>query len=128
MAEKEEMLAGTLLMDITISHPDFKTQLLELRISGYFLAPKILLNGVHVKRFAGAYLVLNDIGHEVSVRLNSSAFNRLPQLLIDEDEITISHAGWTQFAGWKKSLPGLLVLAMLNFAGARMRGLIRGLI
>jgi hypothetical protein len=93
-------------MDITILHPEFMTQLLEMRISGYWSTPRILLNGVMVKRRAGEYAVLNDAGHEVSVRLNSSVFNMLPQLLIDGEEIRVrTDAGWTQFAGWKKSIP-----------------------
>lgn len=93
-------------MDITILHPEFMTQLLEMRITGYFSAPRILLNGVVVKRMAGEYAVTNDAGHEVSVKLYSSVFNMLPQLLIDGAEIRIrSDAGWTQFAGWKKSIP-----------------------
>ena len=109
-------------MDITISHPDFKTQLLEMRTSSYFLSPKILLNGVVVKRFGGVYSVLNDTGNEVTVRLNSSIFNRLPQLLIDQDDISISHGGWTQFAGWKRSLPIVFVRASAKFCTALIRG------
>ena len=70
-------------MDITILHPEFMTQLLEMRISGYWSSPRILLNGVQVKRTGGEYAVTNDAGHEVSVRLNSSVFNMLPQLLIE---------------------------------------------
>jgi len=92
-------------MDITIPHPDFKTQLLEMRISGRLLAPRILLNGVLVKRSKGMYSVLNDCGHEVTIRLNSSVFDRLPQLLIEHEEIRIGNtAGWTQFTGWKRPL------------------------
>lgn len=67
-------------MDITILHPEFMTQLLEMRVSGYWSAARILLNGVPVKRMSGEYSVLNDAGHEVSIRLNSSVFNMLPQL------------------------------------------------
>jgi hypothetical protein len=93
-------------MNITISHSDFKTQLLELRIPGYFYAPRLLLNGVAVKRIDGVHTVLNDAGHEVSITLNSNFFYRLPQLLIEQDEIKIiSKAGWIQFAGWKKTPP-----------------------
>ena len=92
-------------MNITISHPEFMTQLLELRISGYWSSPRILLNGVPVKRLDGEYSVLNDAGHEVSIKLNSSVFNMLPQLLVDGAAITIrSDSGWTQFAGWRKTV------------------------
>jgi len=94
-------------MDITIAHPDFKTQLLEMRISGVFYAPRILINGVPVKKFDGVYAVLNDAGQEVTIRINTSIFNRLPQLLIEQDEIRLSRAGWTQFAGWDKSFPAV---------------------
>jgi len=91
-------------MDITISHPDFKTQLLEIRVSGYLYTPRILLNGVPVKRLGGAYTLLNDSGHDVLVELNSSLFYRLPELLIEQDSIKIvGKAGWTQFPGWKKT-------------------------
>jgi len=90
-------------MDITISHPEFKTQLLEMRISGYFSSPRILLNGVLVKRVDGEYALLNDAGNEVSVKLHTSPFNMLPQMLIEDEEIRIrTDGGWTQFAGWKK--------------------------
>lgn len=91
-------------MDITVGHRDFKTQLLEIRVSGYFCSPRILLNSVSVKRNNGEYSVLNDVGNEVIVQLNSNIFNRLPQLLIESEEIKIfGNPGWTQFAGWKKT-------------------------
>jgi hypothetical protein len=91
-------------MDITISHPDFKTQLLEIRISGYFYTPRILLNGVPVKRLGRVYTLLNDSGHDVTVEMNRCFFYRLPELQIDQDSIKLAgKAGWTQFAGWKKS-------------------------
>jgi hypothetical protein len=93
-------------MNITISHSDFKTQLLEISIPGYFYAPRLLINGIAVKRIDGVYTVLDDAGHEVAIRLNSNFFYRLPQLLIEQDDIKIvSKAGWIQFAGWKKTPP-----------------------
>ncbi|MET3106863.1 hypothetical protein AAKU67_002385 [Oxalobacteraceae bacterium GrIS 2.11] len=91
-------------MDITIAHPDFKTQLLEIRISGYFHSPAILLNGAAIKRVGGVYTVLNDAGHDVVVELNSSFFYRLPQLLIEHEATRITGTtGWSQYAGWKKT-------------------------
>jgi hypothetical protein len=93
-------------MNITISHSDFKTQLLEISIPGYFYAPRLLVNGSAVRRINGVYTVLNDGGHEVAIRLNSNLFYRLPQLLIEQDEIKIMcKAGWIQFAGWKNTPP-----------------------
>ena len=93
-------------MDITIPHPEFKTQLLEMRISGYFSTPWILLNGVRVRRADGTYTVINDAGQEVAVRLNTSLFATLPQVLIEDDEIRIrTDTGSTQFAGWHQVFP-----------------------
>ena len=93
-------------MQITIQHPEFKTQLLEMNISGYFSTPRIMLNGVPVRLTGGVYSVINDAGNDVTVKLNTSIFNMLPQLLIEQQEIRIStETGWTQFAGWRKSSP-----------------------
>ena len=90
-------------MDITVSHPDFKTQLLEIRISGPLVASRLLLNGVSVRRTAGGYLVLNDVGSEVLIQMNSTIFHRIPELLIEQESIRVNgRAGWTQIAGWKK--------------------------
>jgi len=69
--------------------------------------------------------VLNDAGQEVTITINTSAFNRLPQLLIDQDEIKLSRAGWTQFAGWEKSVPAALGRALLG-AGRYVLALVAG--
>lgn len=92
-------------MDFTIVHPDFKTQLLVLRAPGYFGSPSVWLNGMQVKRQDGVLTVLNDIGLEVNITLRSSPFDRLPQLLIDDSDIRLGFVpGWSQFAGWQRSL------------------------
>jgi uncharacterized protein YdeI (BOF family) len=91
-------------MDITISHPDFKTQLLELSVSRLFRGPRILINGVVVKRIDGVYTVFNDAGHEVVIEVNANLFYRLPQVLIELQSVPVTgKAGWRQFAGWENT-------------------------
>jgi hypothetical protein len=102
-------------MNITISHPEFKTQLLELRVSGRFDAPLVLLNGAVVRRSDRVYTVLNDAGHEVSITLNSNIFYHLPQCLIEQESIKITgKAGWRQFAGWQKTWIAQLFFGLLR--------------
>ncbi|PRC94553.1 hypothetical protein [Solimicrobium silvestre] len=93
-------------MDITISHQDFKTQLLEIRISGFFCSSRVLLNGVEVKRVQGVYTVLNDVGYEVAIELNSSLLNPIPIVRVDAEKINLANATeWSQFTGWGKTSP-----------------------
>jgi len=104
-------------MNITISHPDFKTQLLEIRISGYFCGSAILLNGAAIKRVGGVYTVLNDLGHDVAIQMNSSFFYRLPQVLIDHEAAQITGGpGWSQYAGWKHTWLVQLLKSTLRIA------------
>jgi hypothetical protein len=102
-------------MDITISHPEFKTQLLELRVSGLLRAPRIVINGVLVKRLDNTYTVLNDAGNEVVIRLNGNIFYRLPEVLVENNPVQlVGKAGWKQFAGWKKTGPAQWTIATLK--------------
>lgn len=107
-------------MNFTIAHPEFKTQLLELRVSGLFCRPVILLNGVPLRPstgwLSGVYLILNDAGQETRVTLNSHFLYKLPRVLIELDEIKLNgKADWKQFAGWKKTVPSLWFAALLKW-------------
>jgi len=107
-------------MNITISHPEFKTQLLELRVTGLFFRPSLWLNGFPVRGSKGviseAYCVFNDAGQETAVVVNRHVLYRLPQVLIELDEVKLAgKAGWTQYEGWKKSMPTLWIVALLKW-------------
>ncbi len=116
-------LTCTNTMNITLSHPDFKTQLLELRVSGVFSVPRLWLNGLPVKGSKGLFSetcsVCNDAGYETAIVVNSHLFYRLPQVLIDQDDVRLAgKAGWTQYKGWKKSVPMVWLTALLKGVGS----------
>ena len=86
-------------MDLAVGHPTFKNQKLSVRTAGFFSGPKVLLNGVAVKRVKGKYTVKNDIGQEVDVELKSSFVDPIPSVKIGTEFIDLARRlTWYEYA------------------------------
>ncbi len=86
-------------MDITVFHRDFKTQLLVIRTAGVFFSSQVILNGVRIRAEHGCFMVSNDVGIDVAVRLKGHWFSPLPTVTIDNEDVHLA-----SYAGWGKSV------------------------
>ena len=108
-------------MRIEVSHPAFKRQRLAVETaSSVFSGPKLLLNGVAVKKVKGRYPVASDSGAEKLVQMRYNLIDPVPTLKIDEQPVNLLEPlQWYEYA-WS-GLPFLLV-----FAGGALGGLVGG--
>jgi hypothetical protein len=77
-------------MNIAVSHPSFVKQQLAVRPAGWLSGPRVLLNSVTIKSSKGIYVVRNDAGAEVSVRLKSTFVDPIPTLTLDDEKVALA--------------------------------------
>lgn len=108
-------------MRIEVRHPAFKRQHLSVETaSSVFSSPKLLLNGVAVKKERGRYPVTSDFGGEKLIQMRYNLVDPVPTLKIDEQTVNLLEPlQWYEYA-WS-GLPILLV-----FAGGLLGGLVGG--
>lgn len=78
-------------MHLEIQHPEFKSQRLTVESAGTFHGPKLLLNGMVVKKQKGRYIVTADSGAETSIQLKYTYLDPIPKIKIGEDVIQIAN-------------------------------------
>jgi hypothetical protein len=107
-------------MRIQISHPEFKRQHLTLETASVFSGPKLLLNGMVVKKQKGRYRVASDSGAEKLIQLKYNLVDPVPGIKIDGEGVNlVEPLQWYEYA-WS-GLPILLVLT-----GGALGGLVGG--
>src|ERR1700674_4239888 len=75
---------------IEVHHPAFQFQRLSVEPASGFIGPKILLNGVAVKRRKGRYPVLSDSGAEMLVKMKFNLVDPIPTLMIDDQPVKLA--------------------------------------
>jgi Zn-dependent protease len=105
-------------MRIQIKHPGFKTQHLSVETASFLAGPKLLLDGVVVKRKGRSYQVASDRGQEVAVKVIYNFLDPIPKLKIDDEMIELAKPlQWYEYV-WI-GIPMLLV-----FAGGALGGFV----
>jgi hypothetical protein len=105
-------------MRIPINHPAFKTRHLSVEAASFFTGPKLLLDGVVVKRQGRSYLIVSDTGQEVPVKVMYNFLDPIPRVKIGEEMIELAKPlQWYEYA-WI-GIPMLLV-----FAGGALGGFV----
>jgi hypothetical protein len=105
-------------MRIEINHPAFKTQPLSVETASIFAVPKLLQNGVVLKRTSGSYQVDSDSGQQFKIQVKYNFLDPIPKVKIGEETITLAKPlRWYEYA-WI-GVPMLLV-----FAGGALGGLV----
>jgi hypothetical protein len=95
---------------IEIKHPAFKSQRLSIETASIFAAPKLLLNGVVVKRKAGSYSVASDSGQELPILIKYYFLDPIPKVKIGDATIELAKPlQWYEYA-WI-GVPMLLVFS-----------------
>ena len=108
-------------MRIEVRHPAFKRQHLSVETaSSVFSGPKLLLNGMVVKKEKGRYPAASDSGAVKLIQMRYNLIDPVPTLKIDEQTVNLLEPlQWYEYA-WS-GLPILLV-----FAGGALGGLVGG--
>jgi Zn-dependent protease len=105
-------------MRIEIKHPAFKSQRLSVETASILAGPKLLLNGVVVKRKGRSYLVRSDTGQELAIKVMYNFLDPVPKMKIGEEMIELAKPlQWFEYA-WI-GVPMLLV-----FAGGALGGFV----
>jgi len=105
-------------MRIPINHPAFKTRHLSVEAASFLTGPKLLLDGVLVKRKGRSYLVGSDAGQEVPVKVLYNFLDPIPKVKIGEELIELAKPlQWYEYV-WI-GIPMLLV-----FAGGALGGFV----
>lgn len=105
-------------MRIGINHPAFKTKRLSVEPATFFAGPKLLLDGVVLKRKGGRYLVASDSGQELPVKVLYNFLDPIPKVKIGDETIELAKPlQWYEYA-WI-GVPMLLV-----FAGGALGGFV----
>jgi hypothetical protein len=105
-------------MQIEIKHPAFKAQRLSVETASFLTGPKLLLDGVVVKRNGRSYLVASDTGQEVPVKVIYNFLDPIPKVKIGEETIELAKPlQWYEYV-WI-GIPMLLV-----FAGGALGGFV----
>ena len=105
-------------MRIPINHPAFKTRHLSVEAASFLTGPKLLLDGVLVKRKGRSYLVGSDAGQEVPVKVLYNFLDPIPKVKIGEESIELAKPlQWYEYV-WI-GIPMLLV-----FAGGALGGFV----
>jgi hypothetical protein len=105
-------------MRIEIKHPAFKSQRLSVETGSIFAGPRLLLNGVVLKRKGRSYLVGSDSGQELAIKVMYNFMDPIPKVKIGEETIELAKPlQWYEYA-WI-GVPMLLV-----FAGGALGGFV----
>jgi hypothetical protein len=105
-------------MQIEIKHPAFKSHRLSVETASILAGPKLLLNGVVVKRKGRSYLVRSDTGQELAIKVVYNFLDPVPRVKVGEETIELAKPlRWFEYA-WI-GVPMLLV-----FAGGALGGFV----
>jgi hypothetical protein len=107
-------------MRIAVKHPAFKSRHLSVEQASFFSGPKLLLDGVVVKKEKGAYPVASDSGQPVMIQMRYNLLDPIPTIKVGGAAIELAKPlRWFEYA-WI-GLPMLLV-----FTGGALGGFVGG--
>lgn len=105
-------------MRIGIKHPAFKTKRLSVEAATFFAGPKLLLDGVVLKRKGGRYLVASDSAQELPIKILYNFLDPIPKVKIGDGTLELAKPlQWYEYV-WI-GIPMLLV-----FAGGALGGFV----
>jgi hypothetical protein len=105
-------------MRIPINHPTFKSKRLSVEPASFFSGPKLLLDGVAVKKQKGRYPVVSDSGQQVLIQMRYNLLDPIPTVKIGDAAVELAKPlQWFEYA-WI-GVPMLLV-----FAGGALGGFV----
>ena len=86
-------------MNLLVPDPAFVSQKLTVRTAGFFSGAKVFLNGKAVKPVKREYLVRDDRGNSVSLRLKSNIADPIPLVVLGGQPVRLARAlTWYEYA------------------------------
>lgn len=107
-------------MQLQVQHSEFFTQRLTVKTGGLFSSPQLFLNGEQLKAKKGVYLVCNDNGLELPVKIQHNYLDPIPKLKIGDKIVMIAPP-----LKWYESLCISIPLVLI-FLGGLIGGLCGG--
>ena len=105
-------------MRIPIEHSAFKSKRLSVEPASFFSGPKLLLDGVAVKKQKGRYPVVSDSGQQVLIQMRYNLLDPIPTVKIGDAAVELAKPlQWFEYV-WI-GVPMLLV-----FAGGALGGFV----
>jgi hypothetical protein len=97
------------MMDIAIETPAFQGRGLAVRPASWFRGPLVVVDGETVKGRRSRFLVRDNHGQEVTIRLISNHIDPIPRVMVGEQTITLARPlEWYEYV-WS-GLPILMAL------------------
>ena len=94
-------------MELALEVPEFLGRGLAVRAAGWFSGPRLLLDGSVVKGKRGRYMVRDNRGRDVAIRLISNHIDPIPKVTVEDRPIPLARAlEWYEYV-WM-GLPILL--------------------
>ena len=95
-------------MDIAIEAPEFQGRRLMVRTASWFRGPRLVVDGSEVKGKRGRFILRDNRGQEVTVRLISNHIDPIPKVTVGDRSIELARPlEWYEYV-WM-GLPILLV-------------------
>jgi hypothetical protein len=86
-------------MRIGIKHPAFQSKHLSVEQASFFSGPKLLLDGVAVKKQKGGYPVASDSGQPVLIQMRYNLLDPIPTIKIGDAPIQLAAPlRWFEYA------------------------------
>ena len=86
-------------MDLVVPDPSFVRQKLTVQTAGFLSGAKVLLNGIPVKPSKREYVVQDDQGSSVSIRLKGNLADPIPLVMLNGRQIRLARAlTWYEYA------------------------------
>jgi hypothetical protein len=105
---------------IEIKHPAFKSKHLSVEQASFLSGPKLLLDGVVVKKQKGGFPVVSDSGQPVMIQMRYNLLDPIPTIKVGDAAIELAKPlRWFEYV-WI-GLPMLLM-----FAGGALGGFVGG--
>jgi hypothetical protein len=100
-------------MEIPVTHKLFLKQKLTVCTADWFIGPKLILNGLPLKRARGAYSAEADNGDQVVIRFKTSFIDPIPTVRIGDDLIYLARK-----LEWHEYIWAALPIVLLFIGGA----------
>jgi hypothetical protein len=97
-------------MDIRAQLPGFANKQVTIRTAGMLSGPKLLVNGLELRKANGAFRAVNDSGMEVPLKFKTRFFDPIPNVVVAGSVVQVAPPlPWYEYA-WMM-LPIFLAVA-----------------
>ena len=97
-------------MELAINHEKLQGRKITLKTGSFFRGPRLLSNGMPVQGKRGTYILRDNHGKEITIKIKGNFLDPIPKLDIDGQELQLAPPlAWNEYV-WM-GLPIILVFA-----------------